>query len=83
MPGFDARPMAGGAILLQPNPQKWLSAKEAADALACSVDVVHDLIADGTLEAFKLKPNVRNSHWRVSAADVAKHTKKVTGSGRE
>lgn len=63
--------------LLPWSPQHTISATHAARLLDVSHDTICKMIEDGTLKAYKMRPNKANSPWRVNYDSVIAHLEKI------
>jgi excisionase family DNA binding protein len=64
-------------LLLPWSPRYTISVAHAAKMLDCSMDTVCRMIEDGTLQAYKMRPNKPNSPWRVNYDSVISHVEKL------
>jgi excisionase family DNA binding protein len=64
-------------LLLPWSPRSTISVKRAAEMLDVSHDTICDMLQDGTLKGYKVRPNIANSHWRVNYDSVVAHIEKL------
>ena len=54
-----------------------ISADRAASILGCSISIVCELIHEGEIKGYKLRPMKKNSPWRVHYNSVLEYLEKV------
>ena len=69
-------------LMMPWHPGVTISVARAAELLGCSANTVLRMIEDGTLEGYKLRRGVKNSHYRIirdSVLRVADQWRKEAG----
>lgn len=64
-------------LLLPWSPRFTISTARAADMLDVSIQTVTRMIEDGTLKAYKMRPDKVNSPWRVNYDSVIAHIERI------
>ena len=64
-------------LLLPWSPQHTISVAHTAELLDVSIHTVIRMIEDGTLKAYKMRPNKATSPWRVNYDSVVAHIEKI------
>jgi len=64
-------------LLLPWSPRYTISATHAAQMLDVSVQTVCRMIEDGTLKAYKVRPDRPSSPWRVNYDSVVAHIERI------
>lgn len=64
-------------LLLPWSPRYTISSARAAEILDVSPQTVFRMIEDGTLKAYKVRPDKANSPWRVSYDSLMKYIEEV------
>jgi excisionase family DNA binding protein len=64
-------------LLLPWSPKSTISALHAAQLLDVSLQTVCRMIEDGSLKAYKMRPDKVNSPWRVNYDSVIAHVEKL------
>jgi excisionase family DNA binding protein len=64
-------------LLLPWSPKNTISVTHAAEMLDVCVDVVYRMIEDGSLKAYKVRPDKAKSPWRVNHDSVIAHIKRI------
>jgi len=64
-------------LLLPWSPQQTISVKHAAEMLDVGHMTITRMIEDGTLSAYKIRPDKSHSPWRVNYDSVLAHLDRV------
>ena len=64
-------------LLLPWSPRYSISATHAAQMLDTSINTICRMIEEGTLKAYKVRPDKPNSPWRVNYDSVVAHVEKI------
>jgi len=60
-------------LLLPWHPRRTISAARAAEILDVSINTICRMIEDGTLQAYKIRPDKWNSPWRINYDSLMKY----------
>jgi excisionase family DNA binding protein len=58
-------------------PRESITVPRAARILGCSQKTVHILIYEGAIRAYKIRPNVRTSHYRIQYESVIAYIEQI------
>lgn len=64
-------------LLLPWSPQQTISTAHAAEMLGVGHMTITRMIEDGTLSAYKVRPDKSHSPWRVSYDSVIAHVERI------
>jgi excisionase family DNA binding protein len=64
-------------LLLPWSPQQTISTAHTAEMLNTSINTVCKMIEDGTIKAYKMRPNKTHSPWRVNYDSVLDHLDRI------
>ena len=64
-------------LLLPWSPQQTISVEHAAEMLDVSVWSLYRMIEDGTIKAYKIRPDKAKSPWRVNYDSVLAHLDRI------
>ncbi len=64
-------------LLLPWAPRRTVNTADAAILMDCCEQTVRHMIEDGTLKAYKLRPKLKNSPFRVFMGSIEKHMEAV------
>jgi excisionase family DNA binding protein len=64
-------------LLLPWSPKATISASHAAELLDVSIQTVCRMIEDGSLKAYKVRPDKLNGPWRVNYDSVVAHVERI------
>ena len=64
-------------FLLPWSPARAISVTRAAEMLGCSQDTILCMIDEGEIEAYKLRPDRKNSPYRVYRDSIDRHLEKI------
>lgn len=64
-------------LLLPWSPRHTISSAHAAKLLDVSPDTIFDMIEDGTLKAYKMRPDKPNSPWKINYDSVLAHLERI------
>ena len=74
---FNPRFRIPEQLLLPWSPNRTISVAHTAELLDVSIHTVIRMIEDGTLKAYKMRPNKETSPWRVNYDSVIAHIEKI------
>lgn len=74
---FNPRFRIPEQLLLPWSPRRTISVAHTAELLDVSIHTVIRMIEDGTLKAYKMRPNKTTSPWRVNYDSVVEHIEKI------
>lgn len=64
-------------LLLPWSPRQTISAAHAARLLGVCKQTVCEMVEDGTLKAYKMRPDKVNSPWRINYDSVVAHLERI------
>jgi predicted site-specific integrase-resolvase len=64
-------------LLLPWSPRYTISAAHAGEMLDVSINTICRMIEDGTIKAYKTRPDKANSPWRVNYDSVIAHIERI------
>ena len=64
-------------LLLPWSPKSTISPAHAAKMLDVCLDVVYRMLESGEISGYKVRPDRKNSHWRVNYDSVIAHIERI------